>query len=134
MLLHLHERKFGCVPAAFGIGSVLADDPRLTVRLPDIDHGTPERIVLDSNWRLPADARLLAEPGAILVVVGVLGAVLESVGVCSKVLCPGWASLRSAALRSRRLTASEVGGRRRSRRPRHVEMRQCLWRQRCRSA
>lgn len=53
-----------------GIGSVLADDPRLTVRLPDIDHGTPERIVLDSNWRLPADARLLAEPGAILVVTG----------------------------------------------------------------
>ncbi|MGE4072658.1 MAG: bifunctional diaminohydroxyphosphoribosylaminopyrimidine deaminase/5-amino-6-(5-phosphoribosylamino)uracil reductase RibD [Lysobacterales bacterium] len=52
-----------------GIGSVLADDPRLTVRLPDAsDHGTPERIVLDSHYRLPADSRLLDEPGPILVV------------------------------------------------------------------
>jgi diaminohydroxyphosphoribosylaminopyrimidine deaminase / 5-amino-6-(5-phosphoribosylamino)uracil reductase len=51
-----------------GIGSVLADDPRLTVRLADVEHATPERIVLDRDWRLPATARLLAEPGPILVV------------------------------------------------------------------
>lgn len=49
-----------------GIGSVLADDSRLTVRLPGVAHGTPERIVLDRQGRLPAGARLLAEPGPVL--------------------------------------------------------------------
>ncbi|MCB1600898.1 MAG: bifunctional diaminohydroxyphosphoribosylaminopyrimidine deaminase/5-amino-6-(5-phosphoribosylamino)uracil reductase RibD [Lysobacterales bacterium] len=54
-----------------GIGSVLADDPRLTVRLPDAgEHGTPERIVLDSHFRLPGRSRMLDEPGPILVVTG----------------------------------------------------------------
>jgi diaminohydroxyphosphoribosylaminopyrimidine deaminase/5-amino-6-(5-phosphoribosylamino)uracil reductase len=53
-----------------GIGSVLADDPRLTVRLPGVDHGVPERIVLDSAARLSADSRLLDEPGPILLVSG----------------------------------------------------------------
>jgi len=49
-----------------GIGSVLADNPRLTVRLPEVEHALPERIVLDSHGRLPIDARMLAEPGPIL--------------------------------------------------------------------
>ncbi|GMU43991.1 MAG: riboflavin biosynthesis protein RibD [Lysobacterales bacterium] len=49
-----------------GIGSVLADDSRLTVRLPGIEHATPERIVLDRRGRLPASARLLTEPGPVL--------------------------------------------------------------------
>jgi diaminohydroxyphosphoribosylaminopyrimidine deaminase / 5-amino-6-(5-phosphoribosylamino)uracil reductase len=54
-----------------GIGSVLADNPRLTVRLSeDREHGTPERIVLDSHYRLPAGSRMLDEPGSILVVTG----------------------------------------------------------------
>ena len=49
-----------------GIGSVLADDSRLTVRTPGLDHSTPERIVLDRQGRLPAHARLLAAPGPVL--------------------------------------------------------------------
>ena len=53
-----------------GIGSVLADNPRLNLRLPGVDHGVPERIVLDSAARLPADSRLLEEPGPILLVTG----------------------------------------------------------------
>ena len=45
-----------------GIGSVLDDDPRLDVRLaPTVLQ--PVRIVLDSHYRTPAGARLLAGPG-----------------------------------------------------------------------
>lgn len=45
-----------------GIGTVLDDDPRLDVRLaPTVLQ--PVRIVLDSHFRTPVDARLLAGPG-----------------------------------------------------------------------
>lgn len=59
-----------------GIGTVLADDPSLTVRLPAGDLGEavvvggirqPLRVVLDPQLRLPPSARLLKEPGRTLV-------------------------------------------------------------------
>ena len=54
-----------------GIGTVIADDPRLTVReSTDAEAGLrqPLRVVVDSQMRLPANARLLGEPGETLVV------------------------------------------------------------------
>ena len=48
-----------------GINTVLKDDPQLTVRDPQLDTlgRQPLRVVIDSNARTPAQARLLREPG-----------------------------------------------------------------------
>lgn len=47
-----------------GLGTVLADDPRLTVRLPGLEHRSPVRVVVDSALALPLDASLVTSAGA----------------------------------------------------------------------
>ncbi|MBW8310824.1 MAG: bifunctional diaminohydroxyphosphoribosylaminopyrimidine deaminase/5-amino-6-(5-phosphoribosylamino)uracil reductase RibD [Rhizobium sp.] len=48
-----------------GIGTVLADDPRLTVRLPEGEEFVPPlRVVLDERGRLPAASALLTDGAA----------------------------------------------------------------------
>jgi len=49
-----------------GIGTVLADDPSLNVRRDNLDNDgmQPLRVVLDSNLKMPASARMLSLPGA----------------------------------------------------------------------
>src|SRR6185503_6023094 len=41
-----------------GTETALADDPELTVRLPEYKGRQPARVVLDSRQRLPADGKL----------------------------------------------------------------------------
>jgi diaminohydroxyphosphoribosylaminopyrimidine deaminase / 5-amino-6-(5-phosphoribosylamino)uracil reductase len=48
-----------------GIGTILADDPRLDVRA-TADRDQPLRVILDTRLRTPATARVLARPGAAL--------------------------------------------------------------------
>lgn len=50
-----------------GIGTVLADNPRLTTRLPQGGGKNPLRIVVDSSLRTPPTAALLAEAGQTLI-------------------------------------------------------------------
>jgi diaminohydroxyphosphoribosylaminopyrimidine deaminase/5-amino-6-(5-phosphoribosylamino)uracil reductase len=47
-----------------GVGTVLADNPRLTVRLPGASKGGPLRVVLDGHLRTPPSARLIRQLGA----------------------------------------------------------------------
>lgn len=66
-----------------GVGTVLADDPQLTVRdVPGVPQ--PLRVVLDSRLSTPPDARLLREPGATLIATssahGARGAELVAAG------------------------------------------------------
>lgn len=50
-----------------GIGTILADDPALTVRRLDIGR-QPRRVVLDSTLRCPVTARVLRAPGQAVIV------------------------------------------------------------------
>ncbi|MFZ3236897.1 MAG: bifunctional diaminohydroxyphosphoribosylaminopyrimidine deaminase/5-amino-6-(5-phosphoribosylamino)uracil reductase RibD [Stellaceae bacterium] len=44
-----------------GTGTVLADDPQLTCRLPGLEHRSPVRVVLDRLLRIPCSAHVIAE-------------------------------------------------------------------------
>jgi diaminohydroxyphosphoribosylaminopyrimidine deaminase / 5-amino-6-(5-phosphoribosylamino)uracil reductase len=57
-LIHLMRAMHDAVMV--GIGTSLADDPLLSVRLPGLEERKPLRIVLDSDLRLPPSARLAA--------------------------------------------------------------------------
>lgn len=49
-----------------GIGTLLADDPRLTVRRDDVDDfEPPDKVLLDPQLRCPPDAKLLDRPGTL---------------------------------------------------------------------
>lgn len=58
-LAHLHRLRAVVDAVVIGVGSVVKDDPRLTVR--HVDGPNPARVVIDPTCRLPRDARLLAD-------------------------------------------------------------------------
>lgn len=51
-----------------GIGTVLADNPSLTTRLPDGNGKNPVRIVLDSHCRMPLDTKMLHDGEAPVII------------------------------------------------------------------
>ncbi len=45
-----------------GVGTVLTDDPSMTVRSEEVRH-QPMRVVVDTHLSMPTDAKMLSEPG-----------------------------------------------------------------------
>jgi diaminohydroxyphosphoribosylaminopyrimidine deaminase / 5-amino-6-(5-phosphoribosylamino)uracil reductase len=102
-----------------GVGTVLADDPRLNVRLPSEDgqeRQQPLIVVLDSRLRTPAAARLFGGGGEVLILTGdskldeARLATLSARGARIEVLplVAGWLSLAAVADRLGELEANEV--------------------------
>lgn len=66
----VHQWRDEADAVLVGVGTVLCDDPQLTVRTGARDGRQPLRVVVDTTARLPLTARLLSEPGACVVAVG----------------------------------------------------------------
>ncbi len=76
--LAVHQLRAASGAIITGIGTVLADDPSLTVRLPQAElaqmnlvgdkFSPPLRVVLDSSLKIPLTAKLFSTQGRILVV------------------------------------------------------------------
>lgn len=63
----LHRLRASVDAVVVGIGTVLADDPRLTVRR--VQGQSPVRVIIDPNGRLPVNAQCLSDDGPPIYVV-----------------------------------------------------------------
>ncbi len=66
-LKHLHRLRAEVDAVLIGVGTLIADDPALTVRHVEGRH--PVRVVIDPNGRAPAGARILHDGAAEVIVV-----------------------------------------------------------------
>ena len=72
-LLRVHELRASVDGIVVGISTVLADDPRLTVRpaAKQVKRKYPVRIIIDSTGKIPLDSRILRSASKIRTIVAV---------------------------------------------------------------
>jgi diaminohydroxyphosphoribosylaminopyrimidine deaminase/5-amino-6-(5-phosphoribosylamino)uracil reductase len=58
---HAHILRANHDAIMVGTGTVIADDPKLTCRLPGLEDRSPVRVVIDRHLRIPPAARLIAD-------------------------------------------------------------------------
>ena len=90
-----------------GIGTVMQDDPHMTVRLPQVDK-QPLRAVVDSNLRISADRKILAESGEALVFTCQANANLNNVEVVTVAAVQGRVDLDAVLEELARRQINEV--------------------------
>jgi GTP cyclohydrolase II len=61
-----HALRAACDAVLVGVGTIIADDPQLTVRM--VPGASPIRVVLDPRLRIPGDARVLEDEGVTTIV------------------------------------------------------------------
>jgi diaminohydroxyphosphoribosylaminopyrimidine deaminase/5-amino-6-(5-phosphoribosylamino)uracil reductase len=96
---------------ATGVNTVIADDPALTVRVPQLlpePIGQPLRVVFDSALRTPRGARVLSGPGAALVITAVAGRSCDGAETVSCSAVDGHVDLHAAMLELGRREVNEV--------------------------
>lgn len=99
---HAHGVRAWVDAILVGVGTVVADNPRLTVRLPHKPKRQPLRVILDDSGRTPLDATVVA-PGTLIIATDRMPAdvrrSLEDSG-CQIEVCAatekGWVSIESA--------------------------------------
>lgn len=91
---HLHAIRAGVDAVLVGIGTVLADDPLLTVRR--VPGRSPARVVLDPSGRLPPDSKVLRPDGVPCLVITRPGAPVPA-GAEAVTVAPGAGGLIAPA-------------------------------------
>src|SRR3989337_601579 len=67
-LRRVHQLRATCDAVLVGVGTILADNPKLTVKPEHASGRNPLRVVLDSEGRTPEDAEVLSRAAPTLIV------------------------------------------------------------------
>lgn len=71
-LVHLHRLRALVDAVVVGVGTVIADDPQLTVRRASLAPGRaqPARVIIDPHGRMPSEVKCLVDDGTRCIVIG----------------------------------------------------------------